>query len=150
VHAYLERSLDEKAGAVAVRLYQDGKDEAQQWGPGMALIWPNGKALKLSLRKDDRITVAANGNEQMPANITTRAPLELTVSWNEKAISVQAAGPAMGDLAEEIATFPRAQFPGAPSLVKLGKMPNSADAKDHGDAGPVGFSRIEWFRIHER
>ncbi len=150
VHAYLERSLDEKAGAVAVRLYQDGKDEAQQWGPGMALIWPNGKTLKLSLRKDDRITVAANGNEQMPANITTRAPLELTISWNEKTISVQAGGPAMGDLAEEIATFPRAQFPGVPSLVRLGKMPNSAEAKDHGDAGPVGFSRIEWFRIHER
>jgi hypothetical protein len=150
VHAYLERPVEATAGAVALRVYQDGKDDAQQWGPGMALIWPNGNTLKVSLRKDDRITVSSNGNEQMPASITTRAPLELTVRWNDKQLSVQAGGPAMGDLSEEIATFPRAQFPGVPGMVRIGKMPNTAGPTDHGDAGPVGFSRLEWFRIHER
>jgi len=150
VHAYLERALPAQAGAGALRVYQDGKDEGQQWGPGLALMWPDGKTLKVSLRKDNRITVAVNGAEKMPASITTRAPLELSISWNDKQVSVQAGGPAMGDLTEEIATFPRSQFPGPPSQVRIGKMPNTAEPKDHGDAGSVGFNRIEWFRIHER
>jgi hypothetical protein len=106
--------------------------------------------LKVSLRRDDRIAVAVNGSEDMPASISARAPLEITVRWDDKHLHVLAGGPAMGDLAEEIATLGRSDFPGQPKLVRLGKMPNSGAAVDHGDAGPVGFSRLEWFRVHAK
>ncbi len=150
LHAFLERPLPEKAGAVAVRVWQDGRDEGQQWGPGIALIWTDGRTLKTSLRKDGRITVAKNGSDDMPAEISSRAPMEWTIRWDEKSVTVEAGGPAMGELPELLATFPRSEFPGQPLAVRIGKMPNDASAKDFGEAGPVGFNRVEWFRIHER
>jgi hypothetical protein len=39
----------------------------------------------------------------------------------------------------ELAAFPRAQFPGEPKLVRIGKMNMRAEARDNpGDTGPVG------------
>lgn len=148
LHAYLERALSAEAGAVSARIWQDGKDEAQQWGPGLALIWPDGKTLRANIRKDGRLTVSANGSENLDASITARAPVEFTIRWDKDTVKIIAAGPAMGDLPEEIASFPRAQFPGQPSILRVGKMPHSAGPQDHGDAGPTGFNRIEWIRVH--
>ena len=76
--------------------------------------------------------------------------MEWTIRWDEKSVTVEAGGPAMGELPELLATFPRSEFPGQPLAVRIGKMPNDASAKDFGEAGPVGFNRVEWFRIHER
>lgn len=147
-HAFLERALPASCQAVAARIWQDGKDEGQQWGPGFALVWPTGQTLKVSVRKDGRLSVAANGNDDLSASITTRAVVELTIRWDEKSVHVLAGGPAMGDLTEEIASFPKAKFPGQPGILRVGKMPSNAQPQDHGDAGPVGFNRIEWVRLH--
>ena len=74
--------------------------------------------------------------------------MEFAIRWDKDAVRIIAAGPAMGDLPEEFARFPRGQFPGQPALLRVGKMPNSAGPQDHGDAGPQGFNRIEWIRVH--
>jgi hypothetical protein len=47
----------------------------------------------------------------------------------------------------QLAKLPRDQFPGAPIEVRLGKMPNSLESKDHKELGEVGWSRCDWFRI---
>ena len=148
VHAFIERPLPAKTGAVSARIWQDGKDEGQQWGPGLAVIWPNGKTLKANVRKDGRLTLSANGNEAMPTSIANREPVELLMQWTEQEVRVIAGGPAMGGIEEELGTFPRSAFPGEPELLRVGKMPNNARAEDHGDAGPEGFNRIEWVRVH--
>lgn len=148
LHGYLERDVPAEAGAVTARIWQDGKDEAQQWGPGLALVWPDGKTLRTNIRKDMRLTVSANGSENLDASASVRAPVEFTVRWDKDTVRIVAAGPAMGDLPEEIARFPRSQFPGQPSLLRVGKMPNSTGPQDHADAGPIGFNRIEWVRAH--
>ncbi len=148
VHAYLERNIPAEAGAISARLWQDGKDEAQQWGPGLALLWPDGKILRANIRKDGRLTISANGSENLDASITARAPVEFIIRWDKDHVKIIAAGPAMGDLPEELAIFPRATFPGQPSVMRVGKMPNNAGPHDHGDPGPAGFNRIEWIRVH--
>jgi len=147
-HAFLERPISPETGAVSARIWQDGKDEAQQWGPGLAVLWPNGQSLRTNIRRDGQLTVSANGGENLDASITSRAPVEFSIRWDTDAIRIIAAGPAMGDLAEEIARFPRSAFPGQPTIVRVGKMPHSAGPGDHSEPGPTGFSRIEWFRTH--
>jgi len=48
-----------------------------------------------------------------------------------------------GKSMQEIATFPRADFPGEPKLVRVGKMNLKAQSKDHsGEAGQVGAGGI--------
>jgi len=148
LHGFLERKLPPDAAAVSTRIWQDPKDEAQQWGPGIALIWPDGQSLRTNIRKDGRLTVSRNGSENLDASISARAPVEFTLSWDKEFIRIAAAGPAMGDLPEEIARFPRSEFPAQPSLVRLGKMPSSASPSDFSEQGPSGFNRIEWFRLH--
>lgn len=148
LHGFLERNLPADAAAVSTRIWQDPKDEAQQWGPGIALVWPDGQSLRANIRKDGRLTVSHNGNENLDASISARAPVEFTISWDKDFIRIAAAGPAMGDLPEEIARFPRSEFPAQPSLVRLGKMPSSTSPSDFSEPGPTGFNRIEWFRLH--
>ncbi len=148
LHGFLERKLPPDAAAVSTRIWQDPKDEAQQWGPGIALIWPDGQSLRTNIRKDGRLTVSHNGSENLDASISSRAPVEFTLSWDKEFIRIAAAGPAMGDLPEEIARFPRSQFPAQPALVRLGKMPSSTSPSDFSEQGPPGFNRIEWFRLH--
>jgi hypothetical protein len=150
VHAYLERELPDNTGAVSARIWQDGKDQGQQWGPGIALVWPNGKTLRAAIRQDGRLSVAANGQDDMPASITARAPVEFRIQWDKDNIHIVAGGPAMGDLEEEIATFPRTHFPGSPSLLRAGKMPNNAAPRDFSEPGPPGFNRIERIRIYSQ
>ena len=146
----LGADIPAEAGAISARLWQDGKDDGQQWGPGLALNWPDGKTLRANIRQDGRLTVSANGSENLDAAITARAPVEFTIRWDKDHVKITAAGPAMGDLPEEIATFPRATFPGQPSAMRVGKMPNSAGPHDFGEAGAIGFSRIEWVRLHRQ
>lgn len=44
---------------------------------------------------------------------------------------------------QEIASYPRTDFPGEPRLIRVGKMNLKAQAKDHsGEAGPVGEGSI--------
>lgn len=47
----------------------------------------------------------------------------------------------------ELAAFPRAEFPGEPKLVRLGKMNLQAEAKDHSDLGAPGKCLISDFNL---
>jgi len=52
------------------------------------------------------------------------------------------AGP-NGKSMQELATFPRTEFPGEPKLVRVGKMNLKAQSKDHaGEAGAIGVGGI--------
>lgn len=60
----------------------------------------------------------------------------------EDARVVVRAGPNSKSLSE-LATFPRAEFPGEPKLVRVGKMNLKAQSKDHsGEAGAIGVGGI--------
>ncbi len=88
--------------------------------------------------------------DSLEASIRTRESVGFTIRWDKDYVKVIAAGPAMGDLAEQIARIPRSRLPGQPGLLRVGKMPNSAGPADHGEEGSDGFNRIEWVRIHGR
>ena len=53
VHGGIERKLPKGVRAVQVEL-DSGTDGGQTWGPGVALVWPNGRTAKINLRLEDR------------------------------------------------------------------------------------------------
>ena len=83
----------------------------------------------------------------MPASLSADGLVEFLITWDKSEVKVYAGGPAMLQQEEEVASFPRNQFPGAPKSVRLGKMPNNCEPQDHGEAGAAGFCRWEWLRI---
>jgi hypothetical protein len=147
VHGWLERDLPAGAAAVQTRIWQDPKDAGQQWGAGLAVVFDGGRTLKVNRRQDGRICIAPNGQESMPASLAADGLVEFLITWDKDDVKVFAGGPAMLEHEEEIATFPRSKFPGAAKSVRLGKMPNSCQPLDHGEAGEKGFCRWEWLRV---
>lgn len=150
VHAFIERPLPEKAGAVRASFYQDKTDGGQQWGPGLALLWPDGTALRVNRRADNRFSIGVGGAESLAGGILEAAPVEITVAWDGEQVRVIAGGPGMGGLDQEIARIPRSQLPaGPPDRLRLGKMNLRAEPKDHPEAGAPGFNRIENLSVRE-
>ncbi len=147
IHAWYESPLPHGTTGVSTSVWQDGKDEAQQWGPGLALLWSGGDTLKVNCRRDGRLGISYNGKESFPTSLAERAEVTLTLRWDDREVRVIAGGPAMQGLDQIIATLPRTQFRGDPTLVRLGKMPADATTKDHSDPGLPGFTRFTWLRF---
>lgn len=148
MHAWYETAIPKEATGVSALIWQDGQDEAQQWGPGLAVIWSGGDTLKINRRKDGKIGVTVNGQEEFPGELSEKADVSLGVRWTDKEVTIVAGGPAMQGLDSVIATLPRSKFKGEPTSVRLGKMAADAGTKDHSSAGPVGFNRFAWLRFH--
>ncbi len=146
-HAWLERPLPAGVTVVQARIYQDPADEAQQWGPGFALVWPDGRALKACRRFDRRFSLGIAGRSELAGGLTDDGPVDLTVLLTEKEIVITASGPAMGGEEDVLLRVPRSTFSGPPALLRVGKMPDTARPEDHGTPGPVGSSRIEWVKV---
>ena len=148
VHAWVERPLPAGAGVVSAELRQDSGDEAQQWGPGLALVWPDGKLLKVNRRKDGRFGVAVGGTEKLAGMCDLERPVTLTFVIEQETIRIVASGEGVYQQDQELARVPRAGFSAAPSVVRVGKMPNDGAAKDHTVPGLMGWSRADWLRIY--
>jgi hypothetical protein len=148
VHAWHETELPRGTTGVSAAVWQDPQDDAQLWDPGFAVIWSSGDTLKVSRRRDGRIAVARNGAETFPASLAQKEEVTLAIHWDEKEVRVVAGGPAMQGIDEVVAKFPRSEFAGNPTAARIGKMSAKADAADHTEAGPVGYTRFAWFRIH--
>lgn len=147
-HAWAERALPADAAIIAAQIRQDAGDDAQQWGPGVALVWPDGKILKAGRRRDGRFGVSIAGSESLPGMCDIELPVIIAFVFEKDAIRIVASGEAVYEQEQELARVSRAQFPGAPVTLRLGKMPNNGAAQDFGNAGQMGWSRADWVRVY--
>lgn len=61
---FLERKLPSEARQIICQVDR-AEDKAQSWGPGLALAWPNGKALLVNIRAEGACSVITNGTEDV-------------------------------------------------------------------------------------
>ena len=148
VHAWAERALPPDTAVVAAQIRQDAGDEAQQWGTGLALVWPDGKILKAGRRKDGRFGLSIAGAEKLAGMCDIVRPVTIAFVLEKDTIRIIASGEGVYQQDQELARIPRAGFSGTSAIVRVGKMPNSGAAQDHGDPGPPGWSRADWLRLY--
>ena len=143
--ALIERALPEQVEVVECRLVGDG-DSGQTWGPGLALLWPGGAALRLNLRgPDGRFAVDANPGGQrissvpLPGGVTS-----LRIRLEREQVVLETRGEEAGgwSVAGEL---PRAPFAGAPQRVRVGKMHGVEGTDDH--SAPGAPAVIEVFSV---
>ena len=127
---------------------QDAGDHAQQWGPGLALVWPEGKTVKVNRRDDGRFSVSVNGQERVAGLGDRELPVTLAIAFDEKRVRILATGEGAFQQEQELASLPRAGFPGAPKELRIGKMANSLEPVDHDTPGEMGWSRVDWVKIY--
>lgn len=142
VCAFLERKLP--AGTAAVGLLLDrSTDGGMSWGPGLSLLWPEGAYLQVNCRMEGRYNLVVNGEESQVSSSSSSGQA-LWILLDEKHVRVLAQGDDE-PLARQLYQTKRADFPGAPERVRIGKLGLSLKPNDHGDRGRDGtFTLLEW------
>jgi hypothetical protein len=146
-HAWTAHAVPEGARIIAAQIRQDAGDKAQQWGPGLALVWTDETFVKVNRRDDGRFGLSINGKERIAGNCDRELPVMLAISLDENRLRVLALGEGAFQQEQELASLPRSGFTGAPRELRIGKMPNSLKSADHSTPGEVGWSRVDWVRI---
>jgi hypothetical protein len=142
--AFGERKWPPAARAAWVKI-DSGSDQGMSWGPGLSLVWANGRFLQVNSRQGGQYSVFENGEERLVG----RRGSDVTELWMELRddtilVRVLDRGSPMP---EELARFPRGDYPGAPQRLRVGKLGKSVEPKDNPDPGPEGTCRILGLKI---
>ena len=145
VSTFIERKLPEGATAFECQIDTDG-DAGQTWGPGMTLLWANGKAVRVNLRGEDhRFGIDSEpGGQTMAGTIEGGGTATLRIRLTAEQVIVDART-AEDAPWQALKTFPRATFPGEPDRVRLGKT-HAIATDDNAGAGSKGQTVIRRFR----
>lgn len=144
VAAYVERPIPAGARLVVARIDQR-TDGGASWGPGLTLVWPDGKVLRVNLRAEGRFGVD-DGRRQILEGVN------LPHTWTQVAVQlddedVVAHACQDSQAWQELARFPRAEFAGDPVAVRLGKMSPGSKNEDFSTLGPAGVCAIDGVRV---
>jgi len=143
--AFVERVLPAHCGLVECKVFS-GTDAGATWGPGMALLWKNNKAVRVNLRTKQCFGVDTGGNQSFVGKVLPDTWYHLRFRWEKYQLAAEASTDAK--LWFPIATFPRHEFEGDPIAVRLGKMNGSSAPGDFSSVGAVGSSAITDFRVY--
>lgn len=149
VHAGIERALPK--GVVAVEFeVEPGRDGGQDWGPGAALIWPDGKAAKLNARLEDmRFGLFADGAFEITGGPLQREKrLRLRILLAESEVLFQQQND--GGIWKSVGRLPRAGLKGDPAVLRMGKHAKNGAWRDFGSPGPRGECGIREVRVLTR
>lgn len=111
----------------------------------MSLVWPKGKALRVNLRSDGHFGVDYGGRQIIKESELSDSWITLAIVWQDSNLVVQATDD--GHSWQEIVRLGRAEFPGEPTAVRLGKMNDRSENHDFATLGPAGATTIKSFRV---
>jgi len=146
VHAGIERSLPKGVKAVEMEV-EPGKDAGQDWGPGLVLVWPDGRAAKFNARLEDmRFGLFADGAFEITGGpIQREQRLRLRLMLGEEDVVFQQRSTSGAWL--EVGRLPRAGLQGDPMLLRIGKNAKNGAWRDHSSPGPAGECAISGIRV---
>jgi len=142
------RDLPWPAGAsVAVARLDPMHDAGQSWGVGLAAGWADGKYVQIHARTDNRWGINHNNQEGFGPDHAQGTPATVAIKLAPQAVQifVQEDGTNEWELAQE---FPRSDFAGAPTTIRLGKIGPSWQPRNHGDKGGINPCRVEWVKVY--
>jgi hypothetical protein len=139
VVAYVERPLPKGVTAAACTIWMQ-TDAGASWGPGMALVWPNGRALRVNLRAEGRFGVDDGRQQRLGGLLMMDQPARVIIRLRDERIVVTAN---QAQFQQTLAELPRSDFLGDPSAVRLGKMGPHAGSADFNILGPAGVATID-------
>jgi hypothetical protein len=120
-------------------------DQGASWGPGMALVWPNGKTLRVNLRAEGRFGVDDGTRQFLEGFSKPGTACQLSIVLEEKEVAVFVRQDS--ESCQELARLPRSEFGVEPLAVRLGKMSPGGKNEDFSSLGPQGQCRIEHLQV---
>ncbi len=142
--AFIERAVPAGTTAVACRVRAE-TDQGATWGPGLALIWPDGRGLRINLRAGGQFGVYGYQHEILGGIRFPGETYLLAIDLDTQCIRLQAS--LDGQVWQILAEVPRTAFPGSPTLLRLGKMGAPRHNADFHIPGPTGTCSITDLRV---
>ena len=140
---FAERPLP--TGTTLVRCLVDPQtDQGASWGPGITLVWADGHALRINLRVEGRFGVDDGSRQLLEGNHDPAKPCQLVIVLDSREVILQASEEGV---LQEIARFPRSEFPGDPAAIRLGKMSPGSKNEDFSPQGPAGACSFRQLQI---
>ena len=141
--AFVERPLPAGSRVVSVRI-DPGSDGGASWGPGLSLVWPEGRVLRANVRAEGRFGADDGRRQWLEGSLAGRTWTRLAFVLDAQEVVGQGT---QDEVAwQEIIRVPRAEFPGDPVAVRLGKMSPGSRNEDFSTLGPSGactFRQLE-------
>ncbi len=134
-----------KGATVAVTHIDPLKDEGQSWGVGLAVGWSNGKYVQINARTDNRWELRKNGTAHFAGQHARGTPATLAVKLTDESVLLYAKEDASAEW-ERLDEFPRTDFPGVPSTIRIGKIGTAWKPTNHSSPGATSPCRIEWVK----
>jgi hypothetical protein len=122
-----------------------GDDHGATWGPGIALLWPNG-GVRINVRSEGRYGCDAAGDFTFAGVTTPGSWIRLRIRVEKDRIVGEGSGD--GVMWEEIKSIPRDRYPGDPVAVRIGKMGYGQGTEDYEVLGPSGSCKITEMRVY--
>ena len=143
--AFAERALP--AGTNLVQcVVGTGTDMGATWGPGLTLIWPDGKVLRINVRSTGTFGVDDGGEFVFNGQTTPGAEYYLRLRIESDTVAAEAS--IDGDFWDAIHNYPRERFPGHPSAVRIGKGGPGGRAEDHSTMARPGTCTIRKLAVY--
>jgi len=142
--AYAERALPPGTALVDCRVYS-GTDRGATWGPGLCLVWPSNRILRINVRSEGRLGVDDGASQWFGGFSMPDTWYWLRIRLEDKQILAECSTD--GRFWEAIYTADRARFSGTPVAVRLGKMSGDGKNEDHHVLGPSGRCVFKALRV---
>ena len=134
-----------EGATVAVARVDPMKDNGQTWGIGLAVGWPGGKYVQINCRSDGRWELRRDGRESLMEGCPVEKPATVAVKLADQTVQLFGRDDESSEW-NRVAEFPRKDFPGNPTTIRVGKLGPSWNPRDHGEKGGSAPSRVEWVR----
>jgi hypothetical protein len=148
VTACVDLKLPVGVTAVDCRI-DTGSDRGETWGPGLALFWPGGQALRINARIPENgfgIDSTAGEQRHHVGHLSGEGPVTLRIRMDADKVYAEACNP--DEDWQTIATIPRKDFPGDPVSVRLGKCKGVEGVDDWPTPGAAGTCSIPLLRVY--
>ena len=145
----IERDLPEGVGAVEC-LLSPGSDRGETWGPGLSLVWADGRTVRINARMPEgRFGVDVSGMPQRFGGRMEGNAIAFRIRMDERRLVAEAVNESADGDWQEIAALPLDGFNGRPVRMRIGKECGANGVNDHsapGSPGKLLIRNAKWYR----
>jgi hypothetical protein len=149
VGTVIESALPAGVGAVECRL-SSGSDRGETWGPGLSLVWSDGRTLRINARiPEGRFGVDVSGMPQRFGGRLEGSLIAFRIRLDGRRVIAEAMNESADGDWQEIAGLPLDGFTGRPVKMRIGKECGADGVKDHsapGSPGKLLIRSARWYR----
>ena len=126
-----------------------GTDRGQTWGLGLGLAWDDGRFVRIHLRMEDSRFGYDDGRQVYFGPALTAGPQHVRIRLEADELVLEYLHGVHRDRQRwrRIGGFPRAQYPGDPTNVRIGKMDQAGRNADFPEPGQAGVCRVSQLRV---